>query len=486
MSNFAFPFSLNADPCSLYLYDSIVQKYALGRETRKIPIRAILTTCVNNKPRANAQVATKLAVDTTDVTIGQDTKQVKFVQGCVQTQMQREEEVDPQYEKTLVLPPLCSTHVDRQSAVEISEASYMERFHRAIALVFNLPEHGHLRQDASTSKTQGTAAPGRNSGMAPPKTTWDRYLDLKFIMSDMQECLAIMCALARDTEYQKNMLIAIERERADRRARYRSEGTLFPVQMIAPPEVPDVIVKTASVGSFVQLLALYEKGYLRFEDFAKVFKDTVGYDLAPPPESDEMPGSRSEEGNAKQGAKKSTGKHGHDKHGKDKESGSDDDDSARKDAKKSAHKHGKHGKHGDSGSDDDDDAKKHAKKSAHKHKHKHKHGNDGDSGSDDNDDDDAKKHAKKSPHKHDNAHATASDGDDKKSSTDRHSKKKKRSHSDGNESSSSSSTDGDSAARKKKKIKHKSTKQKKASGSKDIKEIVREAPHVNTGDTLPR
>ena len=170
--------------------------------------------------RAKQKVATKLAVDTTDVTIGQDTKQVNFVQGCVQTQMRREDHEEIQYEKTLVLPPLCSTHIDRQSAVEISEASYMERFHRAIALVFNLPEHGHLRQDASSSKKQGTAAPGRNAGMAPPKTTWDRYLDLKFILPDMQECLAIMCALAQDAKYQKDMLIALERERADHRCRY--------------------------------------------------------------------------------------------------------------------------------------------------------------------------------------------------------------------------------------------------------------------------
>ena len=217
--------------------------------------------------RSILDTATRLAIDQTNVHIAQDTQQVKFVKDVVNKQTRQAEHnfEHPQYENLLVMPPLCNTEVDHHYTEEIDELNYIEYFRQAFSLIFKIQD---LPDIARTDHIRRRARSLQN--------VQHTNVELGFIEPDLNEFVGLVCALTNDKAYQKQVGQAVAEHTTHRQRQYR---VFFSLQSLPLPKIRDDIVLNTPGQKFEVLLNLFDRGLLKREDFATVFRSEIGFDL---------------------------------------------------------------------------------------------------------------------------------------------------------------------------------------------------------------
>ena len=218
--------------------------------------------------RSILETATRVAVDQTNMHIEQDKRQVTFVKDVVNKQKHHAaQQLDhPQYENLLVMPPLCNTVVDHHYTEEIDELNYIDHFRQAFSLIFKIQD---LPDIARTDAIRRRARSLQN--------VQHTNVELGFIEPDINEFVGLVCALQNDKAYQKRVSEGIveQRERG-----HRQQRMFFPLQILAMPDVPEGLVLNTPGQRFEVLLNLFDRGMLKREDFATVFRSEIGFELS--------------------------------------------------------------------------------------------------------------------------------------------------------------------------------------------------------------
>ena len=218
--------------------------------------------------RSILETATRVAVDQTNMHIEQDKRQVTFVKDVVNKQKHHAAQhlEHPQYENLLVMPPLCNTEVDHHYTEEIDELNYIDHFRQAFSLIFKIQD---LPDIARTDAIRRRARSLQN--------VQHTNVELGFIEPDMNEFVGLVCALQNDKAYQKRVSESIveQRERG-----HRQQRMFFPLQILTIPDVPEGLVLNTPGQRFEVLLNLFDRGMLKREDFATVFRSEIGFELS--------------------------------------------------------------------------------------------------------------------------------------------------------------------------------------------------------------
>ena len=218
--------------------------------------------------RSILETATRVAVDQTNMHIEQDKRQVTFVKDVVNKQKHHAAQhlEHPQYENLLVMPPLCNTEVDHHYTEEIDEVNYIDHFRQAFSLIFKIQD---LPDIARTDSIRRRARSLQN--------VQHTNVELGFIEPDVNEFVGLVSALQNDKVYKKKVSESIveQRERG-----HRHQRMFFPLQILAIPDVPDGLVLNTPGQRFEVLLNLFDRGMLKREDFATVFRSEIGFELS--------------------------------------------------------------------------------------------------------------------------------------------------------------------------------------------------------------
>lgn len=218
--------------------------------------------------RSILETATRVAVDQTNMHIEQDKRQVTFVKDVVNKQKHHAAQhlEHPQYENLLVMPPLCNTEVDHHYTEEIDEVNYIDHFRQAFSLIFKIQD---LPDIARTDSIRRRARSLQN--------VQHTNVELGFIEPDVNEFVGLVSALQNDKVYKKRVSESIveQRERG-----HRQQRMFFPLQILAIPDVPEGLVLNTPGQRFEVLLNLFDRGMLKREDFATVFRSEIGFELS--------------------------------------------------------------------------------------------------------------------------------------------------------------------------------------------------------------
>ena len=237
--------------------------------------------------RSSAQ---KIAVNTTELEIEQDTKQVSFVMRAVKAQVAPGDAADAaerQFEHVLVMPPLCSTEVHQPAVPELDEDRSIEEFQQALALALDLPGgflQSHRHRGGGSSSADGHVHRERrvrvHDAEQPTHVAGGKMV---VIRPDLEECMGIVVALCGQLEYQQRVARGI-RERGIRERDGRAHTTrlvAFAVQSVVPMPPPSPLPGQPLLP-FQGLLQLYREGLIEHKDFEAYFFEETGMPLAPP------------------------------------------------------------------------------------------------------------------------------------------------------------------------------------------------------------